>query len=47
MYKVTHIVNGLVKGVWFQQADSASEAVETVRDYYAGSSKGDFLVEAV
>jgi len=48
MFKVTQIRNGFVVGVWFQSAESASDALESVKEFYANDiDDSEFLVEQV
>lgn len=48
MFKVTQIKNGFVAGVWFQSAESASDALESVKEFYAHDiDDSEFFVEQV
>lgn len=48
MFKVTQIKNSFVQGVWFQRAESAEQALDIIKSFYARGVKGSkFRVEAV
>lgn len=46
MFKVTQIKNGVVQGVWFQEAKSSEQAIESVKTFYAKNVRGSrFIAE--